>query len=106
MEQRQVVIEDLPSETLVLLKRDGKLNDATIRKLVKMGKLPDENGKYSNSGEVKGSNTNSNTPSNTRTTTRSGASSNPSSTPTTTKTESTDETVKSTKMKRKAKKKK
>jgi hypothetical protein len=41
LEKRAVSIEDLDTDTLILLERDGKLNQATIEKLRKTGRLPD-----------------------------------------------------------------
>ncbi|KAI9199360.1 uncharacterized protein BJ171DRAFT_601937 [Polychytrium aggregatum] len=40
MQKRAVKIEDLDTETLLLLKRDGKLNEATVQRLEELGKLP------------------------------------------------------------------
>ncbi|KAJ3303345.1 hypothetical protein HDV03_003994 [Kappamyces sp. JEL0829] len=41
LEKRAVSIDDLSSEQLVLLERDGKLTAATVDKLRKQGRLPD-----------------------------------------------------------------
>ena len=41
LEKRQVSIDDLSTETLVLLQRDGKLNPSTILRLRREGRLPD-----------------------------------------------------------------
>ncbi len=46
MEKRAVSIDDLSTEQLILLNRDGKLNGATVEKLQKQGKLPLENGTF------------------------------------------------------------
>lgn len=46
LEKRAVKIDDLDTETLLLLKRDGKLNDSTVERLVEMGKLPGKDGKF------------------------------------------------------------
>jgi hypothetical protein len=43
LEKRAVSIDDLDTETLILLERDGKLTQATIDKLRKQGRLPDPN---------------------------------------------------------------
>ena len=40
LEKRAVSIDDLPVQQLFLLRRDGKLNAATVDKLVRQGRLP------------------------------------------------------------------
>lgn len=40
LEKRAVSIDDLPVQQLFLLRRDGKLNAATVEKLVRQGRLP------------------------------------------------------------------
>ncbi|KAJ3322230.1 hypothetical protein HDV06_003290 [Boothiomyces sp. JEL0866] len=46
LEKRAVKIDDLDTETLLLLKRDGKLNDSTVERLIDIGKLPGKDGKF------------------------------------------------------------
>ncbi|KAJ3272131.1 Platinum sensitivity protein [Terramyces sp. JEL0728] len=53
LEKRAVKIDELPTETLLLLKRDGKLNDSTVQHLIDIGKLPGPDGKFKKVREKK-----------------------------------------------------
>ena len=52
LEKRAVSINDLSTEQLILLRRDGKLTTATIQKLIGEGKLPGESSSSTSSAVV------------------------------------------------------